>query len=56
MKDIEFQGMINCRMNLHRTNALKFTKNLDDADDLIQETLIKCFRFIDKFEQGTNLN
>jgi RNA polymerase sigma-70 factor (ECF subfamily) len=34
--------------------ALKMTRNSDDADDLIQETYLKSFRFFDKFEKGTN--
>lgn len=34
--------------------ALKMTGNEDDANDLIQETYLKAFRFFDKFEQGTN--
>ena len=38
---------------LHRT-ALRMTKNENDADDLVQETLLKAYRFWDKFEQGSN--
>lgn len=34
--------------------ALKMTGDSDDADDLIQETYIRAFRFWDKFESGTN--
>ena len=34
--------------------ALKMTGNSDDANDLIQETYLKSFRFFDKFEKGTN--
>ncbi len=34
--------------------ALKMTGSPDDADDLVQETYLKAFRFFDKFEQGTN--
>lgn len=34
--------------------ALKMTGDSDDADDLIQETYLKAFRFFDKFERGTN--
>lgn len=35
--------------------ALKMTGSYDDADDLVQETFLKAFRFFDKFEQGTNI-
>ena len=34
--------------------ALRMTGNSDDADDLVQETFLKAFRFFDKFEKGTN--
>lgn len=30
------------------------TGDPDDADDLVQETFLKAFRFFDKFEKGTN--
>lgn len=35
--------------------ALKMTKDEDDAKDLLQESLLKAYRFFDKFEKGTNL-
>lgn len=34
--------------------ALRMTGDEDDADDLVQETFMKAFRFFDKFERGTN--
>ncbi|MEI7812975.1 MAG: sigma-70 family RNA polymerase sigma factor [Ignavibacteria bacterium] len=34
--------------------ALRMTGDSDDADDLVQETFLKAFRFFDKFEKGTN--
>lgn len=34
--------------------ALKMTNDLEDADDLVQDTLLKAYRFFDKFEKGTN--
>jgi len=34
--------------------ALRITGDEDDADDLVQETYLKAFRFFDKFEKGTN--
>lgn len=34
--------------------ALRMTGDEDDADDLVQETYLKAFRFFDKFERGTN--
>jgi len=38
---------------LYRT-ALRMTKNESDAEDLVQETMIKAYRFWDKFEPGSN--
>jgi RNA polymerase sigma-70 factor (ECF subfamily) len=35
--------------------ALRLTKNERDAEDLIQDTFLRAFRFFDKFERGTNL-
>ena len=34
--------------------AMKLTKNERDAEDLVQDTLIKAFKHFDSFEQGTN--
>ncbi len=34
--------------------AYRITFNEDDAKDLVQETYMKAFRFIDSFRQGTN--
>ena len=34
--------------------ALKLTNDDDDANDLLQETFMRAFRFFDKFEKGTN--
>lgn len=34
--------------------ALRMTKSESDAEDLIQETMLKAFRYFDKYERGTN--
>lgn len=34
--------------------ALRMTKNQTDAEDLVQETMVKAYRFWDKFELGSN--
>lgn len=39
---------------LYRT-ALRMTRNPQDAEDLVQETMLRAFRFLDRFQRGTNL-
>ena len=39
---------------LHRT-APRMSRQPEDAEDLVQETYLRAFRFIDGFEPGTNL-
>ena len=35
--------------------AFRMTRNAQDAEDLVQETYLKAYRYYDKFEEGTNL-
>jgi len=35
--------------------ALRLTRNRSDAEDLVQDTLVKALRFSHRFERGTNL-
>ncbi|WP_316831690.1 RNA polymerase sigma factor [Pedobacter aquatilis] len=35
--------------------AKSFTNNTDDAQDLLQDTLVKALRYYQQFEQGSNL-
>jgi len=35
--------------------ALRFTRQREDAQDLVQETMLKAFRAYDRFEEGTSL-
>jgi RNA polymerase sigma-70 factor (ECF subfamily) len=35
--------------------ALRMTYNAADAEDLVQETFLKAYRFWDSYEQGTNI-
>ncbi len=34
--------------------ARRMTKNDSDSEDLVQETMLKAYRFFDRFEKGTN--
>lgn len=38
-----------------RAFAFSFTKDNDDADDLVQDTLLKAIHYAQKFQEGTNL-
>jgi RNA polymerase sigma factor (sigma-70 family) len=46
----EFMPHINSMYNF----AYRLTLDSDDAKDLLQDTYLKAFRFIDSFQQGTN--
>jgi RNA polymerase sigma factor (sigma-70 family) len=46
----EFMPHINSMYNF----AYRLTLDPDDAKDLLQDTYMKAFRFIDSFQQGTN--
>lgn len=50
----DFQKEAIPHMNAVYNFALRMTGDEDDADDLVQETYLKAFRFFDKFEKGTN--
>src|SRR3982751_194810 len=46
----EFMPHINSMYNF----GYRLTLDRDDAKDLVQDTYLKAFRFIDSFQQGTN--
>jgi len=50
----DFQVEAMPHMNLLHNYAYKMTSNQLDADDLLQETYLRAFRFFHKFEKGTN--
>ena len=39
-----------------RAFAISLTYNVDAADDLVQDTIVRAWAAIDRFEPGTNLN
>src|SRR3954453_7880512 len=39
-----------------RAFAVSLSHNLDAADDLVQDTILRAWKNIDRFEVGTNLN
>lgn len=55
MTKTEFSTLV-----LHQTSSLKmyalnFTRDNEDANDLVQDTLLKAITYYDKFKEGTNL-
>lgn len=50
----EFESQAVPHMEALLRTALRMTKNEKDAEDLVQEAMVKAYRFWDKFEQGTN--
>jgi RNA polymerase sigma-70 factor (ECF subfamily) len=42
------------RSQLYRS-ALRMTRSAEDAEDLLQETYLKAYRYYNRFEEGTNL-
>lgn len=55
MDELQFSTMIKDHSPSLRSHALRYTKNDDDADDLVQDTMIKAIRFYKNFEEGTNI-
>jgi RNA polymerase sigma-70 factor (ECF subfamily) len=47
--EMEFMPHLDAMYNF----ALKLTSDQDDAQDLVQDTCLKAYRFIDSFEPGT---
>jgi RNA polymerase sigma-70 factor (ECF subfamily) len=51
----EFQREAVPHMDILYNYALRMSGNKDDANDLLQETYLKAYRFWDKYEKGTNI-
>ncbi len=54
MSALEFNYSLSLASKYLKPFAIRLTKNLEDANDLIQETLTKAFLNRDKFIDGTN--
>src|SRR5712664_879360 len=51
----EFETLALSHLDPLYSAALRLTKNERDAEDLVQDTCMRAFRFFDKFERGTNM-
>jgi RNA polymerase sigma factor (sigma-70 family) len=54
MSTLEFNYQVTVHSQTLKAHAYQFTKNIEDAEDLIQDTLLKALRYKDYFEEGTN--
>lgn len=52
---INFDLQMTAEIQPLRNYALSLTHNSEDSNDLVQETVLKAYRYKDKFEAGTNL-
>jgi len=55
MENISLNHQICNHRSCLESFAMKFTKDLEDANDLVQDTLIKAIRYHHMYKQGTNL-
>lgn len=54
-KQEEFETVVLEHFHTLYSTALRLTRNPSEAQDLVQETLLKAYRFFDHFEPGTNV-
>ena len=54
MSTLEFNYLIGNYSGSLKSFAYNFTKNTEDAEDLLQDTLLKAIRYKDNFQDGTN--
>jgi RNA polymerase sigma-70 factor (ECF subfamily) len=50
----EFESLLTPLLDTLYGAALRMTRHHDDAADLVQETVVKAYRFFHRFERGTN--
>ncbi len=55
MTKIEFNTLVMRQAPSLKMYALHFTHDSDDANDLVQDTLLKAITYYNKFKEGTNL-
>jgi RNA polymerase sigma-70 factor (ECF subfamily) len=55
MADLEFQRQALAHLDALYNFAMYLTRRPSDADDLVQETYLRAFRFSHRFQPGTHL-
>ncbi len=53
-KDERFEQVALAHMNSLYRLALSMSRNENDAQDLVQDTYLRAYKFFDKFKEGTN--
>ena len=53
-KRLDFERVALPHLNAVYTAALRLSRNPADAEDLLQETVLRAFRFFHQFAEGTN--
>lgn len=55
MTKLEFNTLVTQEADSLRLYAMQFTKDRDDADDLVQDTIVKAVMYYSHFKKGTNI-
>ncbi|WP_036601928.1 RNA polymerase sigma factor [Olivibacter sitiensis] len=55
MTKLEFNTMVTKHAESLKMYAMHFTHDDEDANDLVQDTVLKAITYYDKFKEGTNL-
>jgi len=55
MVDYEFESLVSKQAPTLKVQALNFTRDEQDAEDLVQDTMLKAITYYSKFQEGTNL-
>jgi RNA polymerase sigma factor (sigma-70 family) len=55
MTSIEFKKVVQKESQTMRSYAYQLTRNVEDTNDLMQDTMLKAIMYQDKFTEGTNL-
>lgn len=53
-KRTKFEELAYDHLDSLYSTALRMTRNTQEAEDLVQDSFLRAFRFFDKFELGTN--
>jgi RNA polymerase sigma-70 factor (ECF subfamily) len=50
----EFEALVSPWLDALYASAVRLTRNERNAEDLVQDTVMRAWRFFDKFQKGTN--